>query len=248
VLAIAGTATYFAWFRNSSLVAVEQVRVKGLSTSDSDRITTALEGAATEMTTLNFDESKLQEAIDRFPTVAAVSADTNFPTGVEITVTQRTPSMIVSSGDESVAVAGDGTLLRGLEVGEAANGMPAIEVREIPPGPKLGGEPLALATVAGAAPRELLGLIEKIEYDEEVGVEATMRGDIPIQFGPAAAAAEKWAAAAAVLADPRLDTLTYVDVRVPERPAVGGAGPAPEEAEATTETPETPIVPEATAP
>ncbi len=28
-----------------------------------------------------------------------------------------------------------------------------------------------------------------------------------------------------MLADPQLDTLTYVDVRVAERPAVGGAAP-----------------------
>jgi hypothetical protein len=50
----------------------------------------------------------------------------------------------------------------------------------------------------------------------------TMRGDIPIRFGTGAAASAKWAAAAAVLADPDLETLTYLDVRVPERPSVGG--------------------------
>ena len=37
---------------------------------------------------------------------------------------------------------------------------------------------------------------------------------------------EKWAAAAAVLADPKLDSLTSLDVRVPERPAAGGAAGA----------------------
>jgi cell division septal protein FtsQ len=255
VLAIAGTAAYFAWFRNSSLVAVEQVRVRGLATSDADKVTAALEDAAKGMTTLNFDEAELRAAVKPFPTVAAVSADTNFPTGVDIEVTPRTPAMLVNSGDEFVPVAGDGTLLRGLDIGETRDSLPAIDVREIPPGPKLGGEPLALATVAGATPPELRPLIERIDYDDEIGVEVTMRGDIPIQFGTPASAAEKWAAAAAVLADPRLDTLTYVDVRVPERPAVGGAGPAPEEEEAPVTDPAvvptdtaTPVVPETTTP
>ena len=48
-----------------------------------------------------------------------------------------------------------------------------------------------------------------------------------MRFGSSSGAAAKWAAAAAVLADPKLDGLTYVDVRVPERAAAGGASPAP---------------------
>jgi hypothetical protein len=51
----------------------------------------------------------------------------------------------------------------------------------------------------------------------------TLRGGIPVYFGTSAEASEKWAAAAAVLADPKLDSLTYLDVRVPRRPAAGGA-------------------------
>ena len=156
--------------------------------------------------------------------------------------------MIVNSGDESVAVAGDGTILRGLDVGEAAGGCRRSRSARSRPGRSSAASRSPSPPSRARRPASCCGLIEKIEYDDEGGVEATMRGDIPIQFGPAAAAAEKWAAAAAVLADPRLDTLTYVDVRVAERPAVGGAGPAPEEAEATAETPETPIVPETATP
>ena len=50
----------------------------------------------------------------------------------------------------------------------------------------------------------------------------TLRGGIPVRFGDDSAAGAKWRAAAAVLADPKLDALTYLDVRVPERPAIGG--------------------------
>jgi hypothetical protein len=39
---------------------------------------------------------------------------------------------------------------------------------------------------------------------------------------------------AAILADPKLTSLTYVDVRVPDRPAVGGASMATTTGAATT--------------
>ena len=48
-----------------------------------------------------------------------------------------------------------------------------------------------------------------------------LHGGIQIRFGSASAAPTKWAAAAAVLADRRLGSLAYIDVRVPKRPAVG---------------------------
>ncbi len=67
----------------------------------------------------------------------------------------------------------------------------------------------------------------------------TLRGEIPLYFGGSAGAGEKWAAATAVLADPEIDTLTYLDVRVPERPAVGGAAPAVTESTTDTTAPET---------
>ena len=104
--------------------------------------------------------------------------------------------------------------------------LPVLEVEQAPQGAMLEGEELDQALVVGAAPEELLPLIEKIGLSKEYGVELTLRGGIPVRFGNAAAAGEKWSAAAAVLADPKLDALSYLDVRVPERPAAGGADTA----------------------
>ena len=77
-----------------------------------------------------------------------------------------------------------------------------------------------------------------------------MRGGIPIRFGTSELAARKWAAAAAVLADPKTETLTYVDVRVPERPALGGAAtpPAPEPVDPAVDPAATAVDPAAGAP
>ena len=90
----------------------------------------------------------------------------------------------------------------------------------LPPGGALEGDPLKQALIVGATPEPLRPLVEEVDYGDEYGVEVTLRGGIPVRFGTGARAAEKWAAAAAVLADPKLTSLTYLDVRVPERPSV----------------------------
>ena len=54
-----------------------------------------------------------------------------------------------------------------------------------------------------------------------------MEGGFRIEFGSSELPGRKWAAAAAVLADRGLHSLTYIDVRIPTRPAVGGSSSQP---------------------
>jgi hypothetical protein len=122
-------------------------------------------------------------------------------------------------------VAGDGTVLLGVQVPEeAAKRLPVLHVAEPPGRGRLAGEDLQQALVLGAAPGPLRPLIEGIEWSADQGAVVTMRGEIPIYFGTGGRADAKWSAAAAILADPKLKAITYLDVRVPERPAVGGTG------------------------
>jgi cell division protein FtsQ len=223
---VAGVAAgYFGWFRDSGLVAVRDVEIVGMRGPETAGASAALTDAAKEMTTLHMDEGQLAASVERFPTVASLSADPNFPHGLRITVTANPPVLLARAGGTSVLVGGDGTLLHGVEIPEDG-GFPAIELGEMPPR-RLAGEPLEQALVAGAAPDPLRPLIDGLDYTEEHGVEVTLEGGIPVRFGTSARAEQKWEAAAAVLADERLETLTYLDVRVPERPAVGGAAPQP---------------------
>ncbi len=246
VVLVAGlTAGYFGWFRDSSLVAVRDVNVSGVSSADKGGIEAALTEAAGSMTTLHVSESKLEDAVAGFPTVVSVSAHPDLLHGLTIEVVERRPALLVAAGGETVPAAGDGTLLRGLDLSDdAREELPLIGLDELPP-ERLAGEPLAQAAIAGAAPEPLLGLIERMSFEGERGVEVTMKGEIPIRFGTAEEAGRKWAAAAAVLADPKLETLTYIDVRAPERPAVGGAAaPTVETAEPVPEEPVvTPVEP-----
>ena len=220
MLAGALAIAYFAWFRHSSFVAVENVKVEGVSSADRDRVTAALTDAAKGMSTLDLDASKLASAVSGFPTVASVTADASFPHGLTVHVTERTSVLAASDGDHQVAVAADGSLLPGVEV--AGNHLPALKVDQLPPSGRLGGEALDEAHAIAAAPKPLTPLIEGVSATHDYGVVITLHGGIALRFGPASNSTQKWAAAAAVLADPKVTTLGYIDVRVPARPAIGG--------------------------
>jgi len=220
MLAGALAIAYFAWFRHSSFVAVENVKVEGVSSADRDRVTAALTDAAKGMSTLDLDASKLASAVSGFPTVASVTADASFPHGLTVHVTERTPVLAASDGDHQVAVAADGSLLPGVEV--AGNHLPVLKVDQLPPSGRLGGEALDETHAIAAAPKPLKPLIEGVSATHDYGVVITLHGGIALRFGPASNSTQKWAAAAAVLADPKVTTLGYIDVRVPARPAIGG--------------------------
>lgn len=230
VALLAAAAGYFFWLRDSSLVAIDNVDVVGVTSGDRAAIIGELTDASESMTTLHVDRARLESIAEEFPTVASISIDPNFPHGMRIEVTERPPTMVVQAGEQSVPVAADGTLLTGVEIPKDEN-LPVLAVEELPQGAKLGGAELDQAMIVGAAPEELRPMIEQIDLSKEYGVELTLRGDIPVRFGNAAAAGDKWAAVAAVLADPKLDMLSYLDVRVPERPAAGGADTAVVESE-----------------
>lgn len=216
--------TYYFWFRDSQFVAVERVAVEGVDGPGSEQITAALTEAAGGMTTLHVRQDELDAAVAGFPTVIGVEAEADFPRGLTITVNDRPPTMLAKHGGRVSPIAADGTVLSGVDVQGA--GLPEAEVSALPERGSLEGEDLQLALVVGAVPEPLRELISDLEVGDPEGVQVTLDGEVPIHFGSGERAADKWAAAAALLASPKLDTLTYIDVRVPERPAIGGAAPS----------------------
>jgi hypothetical protein len=138
---------------------------------------------------------------------------------------------VATDGEQSVPVAADGSLLPGIK---AQGDLPQLHVDSLPEGGRLSGAPLAEGLVIGAAPSALRPLIDRATVTHDYGVVVTMHGGIQLRFGTGGDREGQWAAAAAVLADPALGSLTYVDVRVPERPAVGSTSdPSPQTAPVT---------------
>jgi cell division septal protein FtsQ len=130
----------------------------------------------------------------------------------------------IGSGSDAIAVGPDGRVLDWLSLPEGTR-LPQLPLSEPPPRGRLAGPVLRQARVLGAAPATLRPYLASSSYGES-GIDVELRSGIELRFGDAAHAAEKWRAAAAVLADPSVTALDYVDLHAPARPAVGGSGHA----------------------
>jgi Cell division protein FtsQ len=129
-----------------------------------------------------------------------------------------TATSTIGSGEDAVAVSADGEVGLPEEVQ-----LPRLPLATVPEKPLLGGPLLEQARVLGAAPAALRPYIESSYYGES-GVDVELRSGIELRFGDASRAEEKWQAAAAILADPSIEALDYVDLHSPRRPAVRGSG------------------------
>jgi len=229
VLGVGLFALYTFWFRDSSLVAVKTVEVSGAGVgADAKRLKRELIAAAEEMTTLNVDHAALVAAARPFPMAREVKANASFPSSLSIEVVERRPVALIGPGP--TAVAGDGRILRGFP----AKGLPlpSLPLSETPKGSWVGGPVGEQARLLGAAPAALLRYVDH-SFKGPSGVGVELDGGVDLLFSTAARAPQKWRAAVAVLTDPELGPLDYVDLTVPRRPAVGGVGYSPPEIPST---------------
>ena len=204
------------WLRDSTLVAVEDVKVTGLTTKDAARVRASLVSAAHTMTTLHVDQTELEDAIAAYPVVRALHVEADFPHKLEIHVIEHRPAAMIGG----LPVAGDGTILRGLPV---EGSLPEIDLSGKLNGDRL-SDPASLhaARVAGGAPAPIRGRLERISIRSEEGIVVELRDGPELYFGNATRVRAKWIAAVRILADPEAAGASYIDVRLPGRPAAGG--------------------------
>jgi cell division protein FtsQ len=99
--------------------------------------------------------------------------------------------------------------------------LPVLPIKERPKGDRVKGHVREEVNVLAAAPKALSRYIAATKYGK-TGVDVETTSGIEIRFGDDGGAEKKWKAAAAVLADPSVTLLSYVDVHAPTRPTVGG--------------------------
>jgi cell division septal protein FtsQ len=138
------------------------------------------------------------------------------------TVMVPRPAATIGEGSEAVVVSATGAVVPWLPVPEEPP-LPRLPLSEPPKSGQLAGPALEQARVLGAAPAALQPYIASSYYGES-GVDVELTSGIELRFGDAAKAERKWKAVAAVLADPSITALDYVNVHSPSRPAVGGSG------------------------
>jgi hypothetical protein len=129
---------------------------------------------------------------------------------------------VIGSGEDSVAVAADGRILAWLPAPEEGS-LPRLPLDAPPENGRLRGPMLEQAKILGAAPMALRPFLES-SYFGESGVDVTLTTGIELRFGNAGQARKKWRAAAAILANPSVTTLDYVNLHAPSHPSTGGSG------------------------
>jgi cell division protein FtsQ len=224
--------------RHSSLSAVEHVQVRGLATvhgADTAAIETALTGAAHGMSTLAVSPAALRAAVASYPIVGAVRVHPSFPHGLRIEVVERPPVAALVVNGASTAVAADGVVLGSgflssslplVSVGKATTTTAAASAltTTLPPvgGSVRGASLLGALAILGVAPEPLVHGVTRV-YSGPKGLTVALHGGLLAYFGDATRPHAKWLSLARVLADPSSAGASYIDVRLPERPAAGFA-------------------------
>lgn len=222
ILAIGLVATWFLWFKDSSLVAIEDVRVVGLQelgrSGDAEEIEQATRTSVQAMTTLNASEEDLRQDLATFPRVADVEIVTDFPSTATVELSVRTDGSILGEGGQALLIADDGTILGTAEGIEGD--LPTLDgERPAADASRLEGRNLSKAVVLGAVPSELRPFVVSASSGEQ-GVEVELTNGLILIFGDDTRVDQKWRAAASVIADPELSGATAIDLTFPLRPAV----------------------------
>jgi hypothetical protein len=127
----------------------------------------------------------------------------------------------IGEGEDAVGVSAKGAIVRWLPLPEEPP-LPQLPLEEPPKGGKVRGPALEQVRVLAAVPDGLRPYVES-SYFGESGVDVNLTTGIELRFGDASQAARKWRAAAAVLADPSITALNYVDLHAPSRPSYDGS-------------------------
>ncbi len=213
----------FLLVRNSSLVAVEKVKIVGLSGYYDKDARAAVTAEAMDMTTWNFDTSRIEEAAGQFVDVAGVEVDTDFPHAATIRIEVRRPVLIARIGGRTVTLAQTGEVINPTHT---VAGLPKIDAPGVIRGDRVtSGKAFQAVTVLGAAPDVLLRKVEAVRWGK-MGIVVKIKNGPELYFGDSSDARLKWRDAASVLASENSRGASYLDLRVPGRPAVGGLGGA----------------------
>jgi cell division protein FtsQ len=220
VLLAVVAAGYWLWFRDSSFARVKEVYVTGVDGPQARAIRNALEEAALSQSTLHVRTQDLRDAVSSYPVVRTVTAEGDFPHKLAIDVDLNLPVGILQTPSGRKPVAADGLLLPDVPI---SGGLPILKTKAALPTERLSeGKALALVRVVALAPEALRSRITEVLVKPSTGITIDIRKGPELRFGDSSRLPAKWMAAARVLAAAGARGASYIDLRLPERPAAGG--------------------------
>jgi cell division protein FtsQ len=209
--------------RDSALFSVDHVSVVGLSRNALPAVSDQLLAAARAQTTTDFSTGALRSSVARYTLIDGVAVQTQFPHGVRIEVHERHPIAWLDVAGQGFALASDGSVVTGL-----AHAGPLAVLHSIRyPWNGHTRDPFVLLAlrVLIDAPAALRHRVAAVTIADGALTIHLHRGPRLI-FGNDALLHAKWDATAAVLADASSRGASYIDLRLPSRPAAQVADPA----------------------
>ncbi len=172
------------------------------------------------MSTLDVHPAALRAAVARFHVVSEVKALASFPHGLHIEVSEQPAVAALLVAGARTAVAANGVVLGSdlvtsslptvARLHAARAGTRAWTARTCSP----------RCAILGAAPAPLARHVTRV-YAGAEGITVVMGNGLLAYFGNASRPHAKWLSLARVLADPSSAGASYIDVRLPARPAAG---------------------------
>jgi cell division septal protein FtsQ len=233
VLATAAAAAGTWWVLTGPPVGIHGVAVEGYDGPNRAAVETTARLVAGEGTILDLPVGPMRAALTRFPWIEDVSLARDFPRGIRVEVTQAEPAAVaVPARGRKVLLTAEGRVL-----GLAPSRGGLARVRLAGTAPAEGGRVTeadarrSLQLVRSLAPA-LAGRLRdlRVEDGEMVG---RLAGGPELRLGPPEGLALKAKALTAVLGHLSADqerSARYLDVSVPDRPALGGTPPDEEDA------------------
>jgi cell division protein FtsQ len=222
LLVVAGLAlaVWLAFF--SPLLAVREIRLAGATHTTAGDVERVV-GLDSSDNLLLLSTDEVTEAVLKLPWVKAVDVDRKLPGTVKLTVIEREPALTVALGEERYLIDRRG---RVLAEGQTAAGLPVLaglEVESPVPGQRLESTELKTALAAfSSMPRSLRRDVRALFAPTVERITFQMSDGIQVRYGAAEEMTSKNEVLQVLLGRLRRQSSTpvYVDVRVPEAPAV----------------------------
>ncbi|MCG2798804.1 MAG: cell division protein FtsQ/DivIB [Cellulomonas sp.] len=219
-LAVAGSAVVLVallgWVALASpLLALraDRVRVEGASELVSSEQLDAATAAYVGVPLTRLDTVALRDRLLEVPGVLDVRVMRDWPHGLVVTVTPRSPVAAVPVDGGFALLDSDGVQLA--TVAQAPEGLPVVSV------PGQDARTLeAVLTVLHALPTELAGQVTAVSASTQDTVALTLADGVTVEWGSAESSALKAAVLATLRADPNLGDASVIDVSAPGMPVV----------------------------
>lgn len=206
----------------SNLLAITTVTVSGAEHL-TDQEVTQLAAVPDDSTLLRLDTAGICGRLEEHPWVQRAQISRQFPNSIKIQITERTPSAVVKISKKSIwVISTDGAWLSSATKDDWKNYRRIVDADATMSAPVAGSEctnegVLNALKIYDGVSSKLAEQISSISAESAVKTSLTLKGGVTVAFGEAEDLELKEADIFALL-DKYSGTVSYINVRVPDRP------------------------------